>query len=47
MMAGLGHKVDVTGVAAMYAGLVDTLIIDAADRGRAREAAAAGIRRRR
>ena len=35
MMAGLGFAVDVAGVARVYAGLIDTLVIDAADAARA------------
>ena len=31
MMAGLGHAVDVTAVARLYEGLIDTLIIDESD----------------
>lgn len=31
MMAGLGHAVDVTGVAAVYRGFIDTLVMDEAD----------------
>jgi LPPG:FO 2-phospho-L-lactate transferase len=34
MMAGLGVPVDVTGVAQIYAGLIDSLIIDSADAAR-------------
>ncbi|MHB8683441.1 MAG: 2-phospho-L-lactate transferase [Dehalococcoidia bacterium] len=44
MMAGLGYAVDVTGVAAIYDGLVDALIIDEADRLRADAVAAQGVR---
>ncbi|HYM16458.1 MAG TPA: 2-phospho-L-lactate transferase [Dehalococcoidia bacterium] len=44
MMAGLGHTADVAGVAAIYAGLVDTLVIDTADGGRERDVAGAGVR---
>lgn len=44
MMAGLGFAVDVAGVAAMYRGLVDALIIDESDAGRAPDVAANGIR---
>lgn len=44
MMSGLGHAVDVAGVAAIYAGLVDTLVIDEADAGRAADVEAAGVR---
>lgn len=43
MMAGLGHDVDVVGVARSYAGLIDTLIIDRADAARAANVAAAGV----
>jgi hypothetical protein len=31
MMTGLGYPVDVTGVAQVYAGLIDALVIDAID----------------
>ena len=31
MMSGLGHSVDVAGVAGLYAGLIDTLVIDDED----------------
>lgn len=44
MMTGLGHDVSVGGVARIYAGLIDTLIIDPADRMVAREVEAAGVR---
>ncbi|MBI5287661.1 MAG: 2-phospho-L-lactate transferase [Chloroflexi bacterium] len=44
MMAGLGHVVDVTGVARMYAGLIDGLIIDEADGDRAAEIEPLGVR---
>jgi LPPG:FO 2-phospho-L-lactate transferase len=44
MMAGLGYAVDVAGVAEIYAGLIDTLIIDEADAGRAPAVEAAGVR---
>jgi LPPG:FO 2-phospho-L-lactate transferase len=33
MMAGLGYSVDVTGVARIYDGLIDTLVIDTVDEG--------------
>lgn len=44
MMAGLGHAVDVAGVAGIYAGLIDTLVIDEADADRAGAVEAAGVR---
>ena len=44
MLAGLGFAVDVTGVAAVYAGLIDTLIIDEADRDVAAAVESTGIR---
>ena len=44
MMTGLGFAVDVAGVAAMYRGLVDALIIDESDAARASDVAANGIR---
>jgi LPPG:FO 2-phospho-L-lactate transferase len=43
MMRGLGYEVDVLGVARIYAGLIDTLIIDRADAGRADDVRATGI----
>jgi LPPG:FO 2-phospho-L-lactate transferase len=44
MMAGLGHSVDVVAVAELYRGLIDTLVIDEADAGRAPEIEEMGIR---
>jgi LPPG:FO 2-phospho-L-lactate transferase len=44
MLAGLGYAVDVTGVADVYAGLIDTLVIDEADAGRASAVEALGVR---
>lgn len=44
MMRGLGHEVDVTGVARFYAGLIDTLIIDEEDATHARDIEARGLR---
>lgn len=44
MMAGLGYPVDVAGVAEIYAGLIDTLVIDEADADRAHAVEAAGVR---
>jgi len=44
MMAGLGYPVDVTGVAEIYAGLIDTLIVDEADADRAAAVQATGMR---
>ena len=44
MMTGLGVAVDVTGVAALYAGLIDTLVIDETDRARAVAVEALGVR---
>ncbi len=44
MMAGLGHTVDVAGVAHIYAGLADTLVIDEADAAYAAAVEAAGVR---
>lgn len=44
MMAGLGHAVDVRSVARIYAGLVDTLVIDPADAPLAPEIERIGMR---
>ena len=44
MMAGRGYPVDVTGVAEIYAGLIDTLIVDDADAERAAAVEATGVR---
>jgi LPPG:FO 2-phospho-L-lactate transferase len=44
MMAGLGYAVDVAGVAEIYRGLIDTLVIDEADAADAERVAAAGVR---
>ena len=44
MMAGMGYGVDVTGVARFYDGLIDTLVIDEADRNRTRELEGMGPR---
>jgi len=44
MMAGLGHAVDVAGVAKLYAGLVEALIIDEQDAGDAPAVEALGMR---
>lgn len=44
MLAGLGHRVDATGVAALYAGLIDALVIDTADEHLAPAVEALGIR---
>jgi hypothetical protein len=44
MMAGLGHHVDAIGVASIYAGLVDTLIIDASDAALGPDVEATGMR---
>lgn len=44
MMTGLGVPVDVTGVVALYAGLIDTLVIDETDRARAVAVEALGVR---
>jgi LPPG:FO 2-phospho-L-lactate transferase len=44
MMSGLGHAVDVTGVAAMYRGFIDALLIDEADAARAPLIEEMGIR---
>jgi LPPG:FO 2-phospho-L-lactate transferase len=44
MMAGLDHDVSVGGVARIYAGLIDTLVIDPADRTGAAEVESAGLR---
>ncbi len=43
MLAGLGYSVDVAGVARFYAGLAQTLIIDAADAASADAVAAHGV----
>jgi len=44
MMAGLGYPVDITGVARVYAGIIDTLIIDTADAARADAVNDEGVR---
>ena len=44
MMAGLGYDVDVSGVAAIYAGLVDALVIDESDASRGAAVIAHGMR---
>jgi len=44
MMVGLGHAVDVTGVAEIYRGFIDTLLIDGADAARAPLIEEMGIR---
>ncbi len=44
MLAGLGYAVDVAGVADVYRGLIDTLVIDGADSADAERVAAMGIR---
>ena len=44
MMSGLGHRVDAAGVANVYRGLIDTLVIDAVDAAFAPEIEALGIR---
>ena len=44
MMAGLGHSVSVTGIARIYAGLIDTLIVDEADAGLAGQVESMGTR---
>lgn len=44
MMAGLGHAVDVTGVASVYRGFIDSLVIDEADAARAPLVEEMGIR---
>lgn len=44
MLAGLGYAVDVTGVADVYRGLIDALVIDEADSANAGRVAAMGIR---
>jgi len=44
MMAGLGHAVDVTGVATIYRGFIDALVIDEADASRAPLIEEMGIR---
>ncbi|MBI2755839.1 MAG: 2-phospho-L-lactate transferase [Chloroflexi bacterium] len=46
MLAGMGYTVDVAGVAAYYAGLIDTLIIDEADAALAAAVQACGLRAR-
>lgn len=43
MMAGLGYAVDAMGVARVYSGLIDALIIDPADEALARAVEAAGV----
>ncbi len=43
MMAGLGHSVDVSGLATIYAGLIDALVIDEADARYADDVSAKGI----
>ncbi len=44
MMAGLGYAVDVAGVAEIYRGLIDALVIDEEDAAAAERVAAAGVR---
>jgi LPPG:FO 2-phospho-L-lactate transferase len=44
LMAELGHEPSVVGVARLYAGLADTLVIDDADADRAAEVEAEGLR---
>lgn len=44
MLTGLGYAVDVAGVAAVYRGLIDTLIIDEADADRAAAVESLGVR---
>jgi LPPG:FO 2-phospho-L-lactate transferase len=44
MMDGLGYTVDVAGVAGIYRGLIDALVIDRTDAGDAEKVAAAGVR---
>lgn len=44
MMSGLGHEVRATGVARIYSGLIDTLIIDEADRDEGTAIEEAGVR---
>jgi LPPG:FO 2-phospho-L-lactate transferase len=44
MLAGLGHRVDAAGVAEVYRGLIDALIIDIADAALAGDVEAAGVR---
>jgi LPPG:FO 2-phospho-L-lactate transferase len=43
MMEGLGYRVDVRGVADVYSGLIDTLILDEADAALARTAEETGV----
>jgi LPPG:FO 2-phospho-L-lactate transferase len=44
MMSGLGYPVDVTSVAEIYRGFIDTLVIDEADAARAPLVEETGIR---
>ena len=44
MMAGLGYPVSVAGVARLYAGLADTLIVDAADVAIAKQVESSGMK---
>ena len=44
MLAGLGYPVDVAGVARVYAGVIDTLIIDEADATRSDNVRSEGVR---
>jgi LPPG:FO 2-phospho-L-lactate transferase len=44
MMSGLGYTVDVAGVAEVYRGLIDTLVIDAVDTAQAERVARTGLR---
>ncbi len=44
MMSGLGHKVDVAGVAQIYTGIIDTLVIDDADAALAQAVESSGVR---
>ncbi len=44
MLAGLGYAVDVASIARIYAGLIDAMVIDTADAGRAAAVEAEGVR---
>jgi hypothetical protein len=44
MLTGLGYTVDVEGVAAVYSGLVDALVIDESDAARAATVERHGVR---
>ncbi|WP_228282651.1 CofD/YvcK family protein [Rubrobacter tropicus] len=42
MLSSLGHEVSATGVAALYEGLIDGMVVDLADEGRGRTSSDSG-----